>query len=145
MAKSTFRYVPFPITANAVHPQGTTAYRPVAIATIKASNGNSVRWIVMPDSGADDCLFPLSLAIMLKLDVLQLPKAMTGGVGSQMNPTYYDNVTIDMGNGIVFSAHAGFTQGMDSVGMGLLGQSGFFESFAVEFRHCDKIFTVEKP
>ena len=99
----------------------------------------------MPDSGADDCLFPLSLAIMLKLDVLQLPKAMTGGVGSQTNTTYYDNLTIDMGNGIVFAAYAGFTQGMDSVGLGLLGQSGFFDTYIVEFRHCDKIFTVEQP
>jgi hypothetical protein len=145
MAKSIFRYVPFPITASDVHPQGATAHRPVALAKITASNGNSVRWIVMPDSGADDCLFPLSLAIMLKLDVLQLPKAMTGGVGSQTNTTYYDNLTIDMGSGIVFAAYAGFTQGMDSVGLGLLGQSGFFDTYLVEFRHCDKIFTVEQP
>jgi len=56
----------------------------------------------MPDSGADACVFPLSLAILLKLDVLNLPKAYTGGVGSQNNPTYYDTVTIDMGEGIVF-------------------------------------------
>ena len=99
----------------------------------------------MPDSGADDCLFPLTLAIMLKLDVLQLPKAMTGGVGSQTNTTYYDKISIDMGNGIVFNTYAGFTQGMDSVGLGLLGQSGFFESYVVEFRHCDKTFSVELP
>lgn len=144
MAKSTFRYVPFAIAASDVRPQGATAYRPVAFATITASNGNSVRWVVMPDSGADDCLFPLSLAIMLKLDVLHLPKAMTGGVGSQTNTTYYDNLTIDLGNGIVFHAYAGFTQGMDSVGLGLLGQSGFFDAYNVGFRHGDKVFTVEQ-
>jgi len=81
---------------------------------------------------------------MLKLDVLHLPKAMTGGVGSQSNTTYYDTVSIDMGNGIVFDAYAGFTQGMDSVGMGLLGQQGFFEAHNVEFRHSEKIYTIEK-
>jgi hypothetical protein len=31
----------------------------------------------------------------------------------------------------------------DSIGMGLLGQSGFFENCVVEFRHCDKTFSVE--
>jgi hypothetical protein len=87
----------------------------------------------------------MTLAIMLKLDVLQLPKALTGGVGSQANTTYYDTLSIDLGGGVVFDAYAGFTQGLDSVGMGLLGQGGFFDSYNVEFRHRDKIFTVEQP
>jgi len=85
----------------------------------------------------------MTLAIMLKLDVLQLPKALTGGVGSQTNTTYYYRLSIDMGSGIAFDAYAGFTQGMDSVGLGLLGQSGFFERYTVEFRHSDKTFSVE--
>jgi hypothetical protein len=100
---------------------------------------------VLPDTGADACLFPMSLAIMLKLDVLRLPKEMTGGVGSQANLTYYDHLTIDMGHGIVFTAYAGFTQGMDAVGLGLLGQNGFFDTYQVEFRHCDKVFIIEHP
>ena len=145
MAKTSFPYVPFPISASSAHPQGTTAHRPLAFATITASNGNSIRWVVLLDTGADACLFPLSLAIMLKLDLLQLPKDMTGGVGSQKNLTYYDTLTIDLGHGIVFKAYAGFTEGMDSVGLGLLGQSGSFEAYVVEFRHCDKVFTIEHP
>ena len=144
MAKASYIYVPFSIAPSEAHPAGSTSYRPLALATIKASNGESLRWVVLPDSGADACLFPLTLAIMLKLDVLNLPKAMTGGVGSQSNTTYYANLEIDMGNEIVFQTYAGFTQGMDSVGMGLLGQSGFFENHHVEFRHSEKIFTVER-
>jgi hypothetical protein len=99
--------------------------------------------MVLPDSGADACLFPLSLALLLKLDVLRLPKALTGGVGSQANVTFYDTITIDLGNGILFSAYSGFTQGLDSIGLGLLGQAGFFEHYTVEFQHKQKIFTVE--
>jgi hypothetical protein len=72
------------------------------------------------------CLFPLSLAILLKIDVLALPKAFTGGVGSQSNSTYYDSLTIDLGNGIDFTSYVGFTQGMDAVGFGLLGQNWLF-------------------
>ena len=97
----------------------------------------------MPDTGADACLFPLSLAILLKLDVLKLPKALTGGVGSNANTTYYDTITIDLGSGIVFSAYTGFTQGMDQMGLGLLGQDGFFEYYRVEFLLSKNVFTIE--
>ena len=97
----------------------------------------------MPDSGADSCLFPLSIAILLKLDVLKLPKALTGGVGSSTNVTFYDTITIDLGSGIEFSAYTGFTQGMDYMGVGLLGQDGFFEHYRVEFSLSRKVFTIE--
>jgi len=143
MAKVQYRYIPFPVLPSPVHPEGTTAYRPVAAATITANNGESLRWIVLPDTGADACLFPLSLASLLRLELSDLPREMTTGVGSQSNLTYYAPLEIDMGESIVFRVLAGFTQGLDSVGVGLLGQSGFFDSFNVEFRHADKIFTVD--
>jgi hypothetical protein len=143
MAKATYPYVSISLPVNEAYPQGTTAFRPLTFATLTAANGESIRCMVLPDSGADACLFPLSLAILLKLDVINLPKALTGGVGSQANVTYYDTITIDLGGGITFSAYVGFTQGMDPIGFGLLGQSGFFEQHKVEFNHRQKIFTVE--
>jgi hypothetical protein len=143
MAIVTFPYVALPMPANEAHPHGFVVHRPLTLATITASNGESVRCLVLPDSGADACLFPLTLAILLKLDVLRLPKALTGGVGSSANTTYYDTVTIDLGNGIAFSAFVGFTQGLDQMGLGLLGQDGFFERFRVEFLLNKKVFTVE--
>jgi hypothetical protein len=120
------------------------AHRPLLPATIAAANGESLRCMALPDSGADACLFPLSLALLLKIDVLKLPKAFTGGVGGQSNVTYYDTLSIDLGNGIAFTAYVGFTQGMDAVGFGLLGQAGFFDAHNVEFLHKQKIFTIEK-
>jgi hypothetical protein len=42
-----------------------------------------------------------------------------------------------------FKAQAGFTPGMDAQGIGLLGQSGFFETFAVGFDHKAKQFYVD--
>lgn len=77
-----------------------------------------------------------------QIDGLNLPKAITAGVGSQSNTTYYATVNIDLGDGLAFDAYAGFTQGMEALGMGLLGQSGFFDSFTVEFRHAQKLFIV---
>ena len=143
MAIATFPYVSLPLPANEAHPQGSIAHRPLAFATIEASNGASTRCVVMPDSGADACLFPLSLAMVLKLDVLSLPKGLTGGLGSGANITYWDTITVDLGHGIVFSAYTGFTQGMDPMGLGPLGQDGFFERYRVEFLLSKRIFTIE--
>ena len=142
MAKATYPYVGFPLPSNEAHPEGRTAFRPLAFATITASNGQSLRWLVLPGSGADSCLFPLTLAILLKLDVLKLPKTTTRGVGSASNLTYFDNVAVDLGNGISFKSYVGFTEGMDQVGLGLLGQEGFFEYYRVEFMYSEKSFTI---
>jgi len=141
-ASSSKRRFPTGMTKRETWQLYTYEKNALAAATITAMNGNSIRFIVMPDSGADACAFPLSLAQLLKLDIANLPKAFTGGAGSKNNTTYYDTVTIDPGYGIVFQAYAGFTAGMDSIGFGLLGQEGFFSQHNVEFRHADKIFTV---
>jgi hypothetical protein len=143
MATVVYPYVGIPLPPNDPYPQGTTAYRPLVVATIKTFNGESIRWLVLPDSGADACLFPLALAIILKIDVLNLPKSITSGVGNGANLTYYDRVFIDLGNGIAFTSFVGFTQGMDKVGLGLLGQAGFFEYYNVEFMYSKRTFTIK--
>jgi hypothetical protein len=58
MAIATFPYVSLPLPADEAHPQGSIAHRPLAFATIIASNGASTRSIVMPDSGAQIPLAP---------------------------------------------------------------------------------------
>jgi hypothetical protein len=143
MPKVTFPYNSFPIAPSQSEPNGSTAHRPVAVATITATNGRSVRWVVIPDSGADSCVFPLSLAFLLQLDPLKMDKSMTSGVGSQANITYFDILTIDLGQGVSFTCKVGFTQGLDAVGFGLLGQDGFFSNFDVHFSHKQKLFDIE--
>jgi hypothetical protein len=143
MARATFHYSAFELTPDDAHPKGATAHRPMVLATIAASNGAWFPCLALPDSGADMCLFPLKLARQLNLDVSAMPKSLTGGVGSAANVTYYDTVSIDLGDGIKFSAYVGFTQGLDYSGIGLLGQSGFFEQFRVEFDLNRKTFSIE--
>jgi hypothetical protein len=142
MAKLAYAYTENPIAATPTQPAGK-AYRPQQAATITAPNGQSVRFLAILDSGADACVFPMIAATLLGLDILSLRKAYTAGVGSQANVTVYANVTIDLGDGITFRTEAGFTQGLDAIGVGLLGQTGFFENYNVEFRYAEKIFTVE--
>ncbi len=112
------------------------------IARLKADNGNTFRCIALPDSGADQCVFPLSFAIALQLDPLQMKQQLTGGVGNTGNITYYNNLTIEIENGPTFTTIVGFTAGLEASGFGLLGQSGFFENFVVTFDHKAQQFSI---
>jgi hypothetical protein len=60
-------------------------------------------------------------AVALGIDVLNLPRTNTGGVGSTSNVTYYAPLTVELGKGIKFTCQVGFTSGMDMHGFGLLG------------------------
>ena len=143
MARATYPYIPVPLPVSEAFLQGGTVHRPIAFADISVAGGVPERLAVVLDTGADCCLFPLKLARLLDLDIAHLPRATHRGVGSQSNLTYYTDVAIDLGNGIAFTAYAGFKVGLDAMGLGLLGQAGFFEQFNVEFRHSEKLFTVE--
>jgi hypothetical protein len=73
-------------------------------------------------------------------------------MGSYNVPTYYANVTLRIGFGVPTNQRvvehtifAGFTQGMDQQGVGLLGQSGFFDHFKVAFDRTASLFHVELP
>jgi hypothetical protein len=64
-------------------------------------------------------------------------------LGGGANITYWDTITIDLGHDLVFSAYTGFTEGMEPMGLGLLGQDAFFERHRVEFLLSKKVFTIE--
>ena len=81
----------------------------------------------------------------LGLDPLTAPVDVTTGVGSTNVPTHYCNVTIDLAGIGQFQVYAGFTTGMDQLGIGLLGQAGFFDRFKITFDHPNKTFTLETP
>jgi hypothetical protein len=108
-----------------------------------APNGESMEVEALADTGADFCLFPLYVAKMLGLSLDISATSTTTGVGNAANLTYYDTLTIDLGHGVIFTTRVGFTEGMNGAGFGLLGQLGFFENYNVEFRHRERIFTVE--
>jgi len=88
-------------------------------------------------------VFPISFALALGLDLLKMPRQVTGGVGNTGNVTYYETVDIDLGIGVVLNPLVGFTAGMDAQGIGLLGQAGFFEHFRVEFDHANTAFHID--
>ena len=102
-----------------------------------------LRIVALLHSGADHCVFPATFAGALGIDLLKLPKQMTGGVGSSANPTSYTDLEVTLGPGISFKSYVGFTPAMDAQGIGLLGQYGFFDYYNVHFKKKDSKFTLE--
>lgn len=102
-------------------------------------------------------MFPFSFAIALGLDPLTMKQQITGGVGNSGNVTYYDDLTIEVGQFLnvgststfqsrfSFKTYAGFTVGLDAQGVGLLGQYGFFENHSVTFDHKGREFHIDQP
>jgi hypothetical protein len=79
----------------------------------------------------------------LGLDPLAAPVDMTSGVGSTNIPTHFTNVTIDLQGVVQFPVYAGFTTGMNELGMGLLGQAGFFARFKITFDYRKGVDTID--
>ena len=134
-------YTEIQAPATPAFPAGRQVRRPVlSLALVNGAHRLSCYAIV--DSGADHCVFPRSFMQPLGLDPLAAPVDMTSGVGGTNIPTHFADVTLDFGP-TQFSVYAGFTTGMDQIGIGLLGQSGFFDRHKVTFDYKSKLFTIE--
>ena len=121
---------------------GRLARRPVLRITLRNGN-NHISCYTIVDSGADDCVFPRSFMQPLGLDPLTAPTEMTSGVGNPSVATHYSTVTIDLQGQMSFPVYAGFTTGMDHLGIGLLGQAGFFERFKITFDYNNRLYVLE--
>jgi hypothetical protein len=143
----TARYSDFPIPPTPPFPNGQVASRPILIVELyNPATKKTFRCLACADSGADHCIFPLSFAPPLGLDPPTLPMHMTGGVGNAANATHYADLEIRIpftGQTLAFKTRVGFLQGMDAQGMGLLGQTGFFESYGVRFDYKSKLFHID--
>ncbi len=64
-------------------------------------------------------------------------------MGNGSVPTFYWPVQIEFPGVITIDIYAGFTVGLDNVGLGLLGQSGFFDHAKVLFDHTGGTFSID--
>jgi|HubBroStandDraft_1064217.scaffolds.fasta_scaffold259658_1 hypothetical protein len=81
----------------------------------------------------------------LGLDPIPATVALTSGLGSTNVPTYFAAISIDLQGIVEFPVYAGFTAGLEKLGYGLLGQTGFFDRFNVGFRLTNKTCYIEVP
>jgi hypothetical protein len=145
MPRFTFPYIELQLPPSDPFPGGQTVRRPLLVVQLTAQNGKRLQCIAWPDSGADHCVFPLSYAIALGLDPLIMKSQNTTGVGNTGNVTHYGEISIEVNHGIVFDVTAGFTDGLEALGLGLLGQTGFFSRYSVIFEHSTSQFHIDVP
>jgi predicted aspartyl protease len=90
----------------------------------------SVRYLALVDSGADECIFAAEIGELIGLDVLGgRERSVSGVVAGQIRPYYVHNVEIEVGGTRRRSA-VGFMPDLAANGHGLLGQTGFFDLFS---------------
>ncbi len=78
----------------------------------------------------------------LGINPLAAPSESTAGVGG-FGLAFFHNITIDLQGVMQFPVYAGFTDGLEHWGVGLLGQTGFFDRFNVNFNLRQRIFEIE--
>lgn len=128
----SFPYVRFPAIPSPTFPNRTFVDRP-ALETMIEYNG-----VVFPrlffsiiDSGADSCVFPSAFGKQIGIDIKSGPSESTTGVTGP-GDAFYHSVKVYVriqGNMYEFDCYAGFMDGLDQVGIGLLGHHGFFSLF----------------
>jgi hypothetical protein len=132
--------------ASAAFPNGRAAYRPILPVSLSAGDRHfSCKAIV--DSGADYCTFPGAFMNALGIEKLAKPDPnFRGPTGA--GHIWFCEVTIDLEFAAPYSVYASFSDGLNDwfindVGVGLLGQVGFFDQFKVAFDWTSKCFAVE--
>lgn len=136
-------YSDIPVPASTAFPNGRIASRPILQLTL-LNGQNKFSCYAIIDSGADHCAFPRAFMQPLGLDPLVTPTEMSSGVGATV-PTHFVNLNVDVQGLFQFPAYIGFTTGLDAWGVGLLGQTGFFDRFNVTFRLAEKKCLIEVP
>jgi len=125
-------------------PDGHVASRPILEVDL-LSGTQRFDCFAIVDSGADFCTFSLSFATQLGLDPLMAERSSSSGLGSANVPTYFWNIRIEVQKLVTFDVYAGFTRGLDAFGVGLLGQSGFFDRFPTSFDLRNGLFQIDIP
>jgi len=103
----------------------------VLVTTIEYQGHVSPNFYSLIDSGADSCSFPPAFGTQASIDVKSGKTDSTAGVvATQL--TYFHSVRVHinlMGQSVTFDCYAGFQDGLDQLGIGILGRRDFFDLF----------------
>lgn len=129
-------YRVFPAEPLEAFPNRHFVIRPVVDIRLLWKN-KATHYRVLIDSGADYCIFHSDVAEPLALPVRLGKKITFYGTGGLPQIAYFHNVQIEIG-GWPMDLCCGFSYDMQSLPYGLLGQTGFFDRFKVEFDYQNK-------
>lgn len=125
------KYQSFRVEPIEPFPNRQVVFRPVI--DIRLSwNDQSTQYRVLIDSGADFCIFHADVAEVLGIPLMQGKKMIFYGTGGTPQVAYFHEIKIGIG-GWPMDLYCGFSSEMKSLPYGLLGQTGFFDRFKIEF------------
>lgn len=145
MTNSVFTYQVVPLDPpSEAFPRRTTTLRP-RIPLALTEEGTRFPCLALVDSGADDCLFPISFARQLGLKVPNRRRYAFGGAGGgDVQTAHFFDLQITIGNVARYRIPVGFTTALEGHNIGVLGQNGFFNHFAAAFNFRKGIFTLTR-
>lgn len=100
-------------------------------------NGQSTQYRVLIDSGADYCIFHSDVADVLGIPLTQGKKMTFYGTGGLPQVAYFHDIQVEVA-GWPLNLYCGFSPEMKSLPYGILGQTGFFDKFKIEFDYQNK-------
>src|SRR3989344_890789 len=129
-------YKSFPATPLEPFPNRQFVHRPV-IDILLVFGKKSIEYQVLIDSGADFCIFHTEMAEILGIPITQGKKMTFYGTSGTPQTAYFHDVHIEVG-GWPMKLYCGFSSDMNSLPYGILGQTGFFDQFKIEFDYQSK-------
>lgn len=124
-------YKSFPASSLEPFPTRQFVHRPVVDIVLTFRN-KSVEYQALIDSGADFCIFHTEMAEILGIPVSEGKKLTFFGTGGTPQTAYFHNIQMEFG-GSLMDLYCGFSSDMTSLPYGILGQTGFFDKFKIEF------------
>ena len=104
-------------------------------------DGETIRYEVLVDSGADMSIMNAEIADLLGLDVTSGRKGQVRGVTGKPEPFYTHDVTLVVG-GHKTVVPISFAEKVGQDGYGILGQKGFFTDYRVTFDYLKEEIQV---
>jgi hypothetical protein len=140
------------VKPDAAFPDRTSLDRPIVALLLNRGERNVIAYATV-DSGADNCIFPASIGIALGVDIPNPRSSLFSGSRDQPQIAYYEEIQATIlpmesaeidpdQEPITFALYAGFCDTLEHVGMGLLGQEGFFSLFNIRFSNAQNFFEI---
>jgi hypothetical protein len=142
-----FSYVTLPTNPSDAFPQRTFLKRPTLKIKLEKNGRKIVVWALV-DSGADCCIFPASMAKALNIQIPNQRSSQFSGTADAPQMAYFETVRATLWNDspdtdpLTFDLDAGFCDTLEHVGLGLLGQDGFFSRYIVTFDFANSVIRI---
>ncbi len=136
------RYQSFRASPIEPFPTRQVVFRPVIDIRL-LWNGHSTKYRVLIDSGADYCIFHAEVAEVLGIPLTSGKKMTFYGTSGAAQLAYFHEVQIEAA-GWPIDLYCGFSSEMQSLPYGLLGQTGFFDQFKIEFDYQNKRIEIKQ-